>query len=180
VIVPYDLSASRGEAPAPAAIWSASDTAVTPYAKAPVMAQGGVSVEQLDFDMRPDIGSYGPFVSFLAPCGDGCPSRIVGPIFYAHSLPDGSFADNDAATQGALKRACSKKPDPVVVLAGKKVQLVQTAKNLACAKVWGATTESLQAELDAHREAVCAGAEHCPFGDALSAWSKATPKTLSK
>jgi hypothetical protein len=179
-IVPYDLAASHGDAPTPAAVWSSSDTAVTPYAKAPPVAQGGVTVEQLDFDMRPDIGTYGPFVTFLAPCSDGCPSRIVGPLFYAHSLPDGSFADNDAATQGALKRACSKRPEAVVVLAGKKVQIAQTAKNLACARVWGATPESVQAELDSHRDALCSGAEHCPLTDALSAWSKATPKTLSK
>lgn len=182
VVVPYDLTATRGETapPAPAAVWSASDTGIAPYAKSPTPSPGGVTVEQLDFDMRPDLGGYGPFVRWLpTACGaEGCPTRLVGPVFYWHSLPDGAFTDDDAATKGALKRACSKKPDVIVVLAGKKVRIPETAKNVACARVWGATPDSLQTELDAHRDALCAGAQHCPLGDALGDWAKATPKTL--
>jgi hypothetical protein len=122
----------------PSPIWSFSDAGVVAYAKAPVV-NGGIGIEQLDFDMRPDFGVYGPFVGFLAAdCGQKtCPGRVTGPKLYLHSAPDGSFTDADDTARNALKRAaCQSKPASVVVEAAGGVNVIQTAKNLVCARAF--------------------------------------------
>jgi hypothetical protein len=174
LIVPYEIAArAPGDAPAlPAVIWSMRDSQIAPYAKSPSVSAGAV-VEQLDFDMRPDIGEYGPFVAFLgADCGlSSCPPRITGPVLYLHSLPDGGFSRDDSAAKGALGRACPKKPEAVVVEAGGKVNAAQTAKNLVCALAWGAPKEALLADIAAKHGALCGTAESCAFESTLQKWA---------
>jgi hypothetical protein len=175
LIVPYEIKATGGPAPSyPPAIWSFSDTGVLAYAKAPAV-NGGIGIEQLDFDMRPDFGSYGPFVAFLgADCGlKTCPPRVTGPKLYQHSAPDGSFSDKDDAAKSALKRAaCQSKPLSVVVEAGGSVNVAQTAKNLVCAKAYGATEEAILAELVSKHAALCGEAASCPLQTTFEAWLK--------
>lgn len=174
LIVPYEITArAPGDAAAlPAVIWSIRDGQIAPYAKSPDVSAGAV-VEQLDFDMRPDIGEYGPFVAFLdSDCGlSTCPSRITGPVLYLHSLPNGGFSRDDQAAKGALGRACPKKPEAVVVEAGGKVVAAQTAKNLVCALAWGAPKEAVLADLAAKHAALCGTAESCPFESTLQKWA---------
>jgi len=175
LIVPYELKASAGATPTfPAAIWSFNDAGVAAYAKSPAV-NGGIGIEQLDFDMRPDFGTYGPFVAYLgADCGQkACPTRVTGPKLYLHSAPDGSFTDHDDAARNALKRAaCQNKPATVVVEAGGGVNVTQTAKNLICAKAFGATSEALAAELTAKHSALCGESATCPLQSTFEAWSK--------
>lgn len=175
LIVPYELKATGGVTPRyPSPIWSFSDTGVAAYVKAPAV-NGGIGVEQLDFDMRPDFGGYGPFVAFLADgCGQkACPGRVTGPKLYLHSRPDGSFADADEATKGALKRAaCQSKPLSVVVEAAGGVNVAQTAKNLVCARAYGATAEAISAELSANHAALCSEVTPCPLQATFEAWLK--------
>jgi hypothetical protein len=174
LIVPYEITArAPGDAAAlPAVIWSIKDTQIAPYAKSPNVSAGAV-VEQLDFDMRPDIGEYGPFVAFLgSDCGlSSCPPRITGPVLYLHSLPDGGFSRDDAAAKGALGRACPKKPEAVVVEAGGKVVAAQTAKNLVCALAWGAPKEAVLADIAAKHAALCGTADSCPLESTLQKWA---------
>ncbi|HEX2874662.1 MAG TPA: hypothetical protein VHP33_25600 [Polyangiaceae bacterium] len=175
LIVPYELKASGGATPTfPPAIWSFSDAGVAAYAKSPAV-NGGVGIEQLDFDMRPDLGMYGPFVAYLgADCGlKTCPPRVTGPKLYLHSAPDGSFTDSDDAAKNALKRAaCQSKPASVVVEAAGAANPAQTAKNLICAKAYGATAEALAAELTAKHAALCGEAATCPLLTTFEAWAK--------
>ena len=175
LIVPYEIKASApGIAPSfVAPIWSFSDSAIAPYAKAPTVT-GGIGVEQLDFDMRPDFGTYAGFVAYLgADCGlKVCPSRITGPKTYLHSLPNGSFSDNDEAARSALKRACSSKPASVIVESGGSLNAVQTAHNLVCSRAWGVPPEAIEGELTRKHAALCGEASACPLQVALEAWSK--------
>ncbi|HET7544450.1 MAG TPA: hypothetical protein VFK05_31480 [Polyangiaceae bacterium] len=175
LIVPYEIKATGGATPTfPAAIWSFNDAGVSAYAKSPTV-NGGLGIEQLDFDMRPDFGSYGPFVAYLgADCGlKTCPGRVTGPKLYLHSMPDGSFTDRDDAARNALKRtACQNKPTTVVVEASGSVNLAQTAKNLVCAKAYGATSEALTTELGSKHATLCGEAATCPLATTFEAWSK--------
>jgi len=77
LIVPYEIKATGGATPSyPSPVWSFSDAGVSAYAKAPVVS-GGIGIEQLDFDMRPDFGSYGPFVAFLAMAAGKKPAPVA-------------------------------------------------------------------------------------------------------
>lgn len=180
LIVPYELKATAGAAPSyPPAIWSWNDAGVAAYAKAPPVS-GGIGVEQLEFDMRPDFSSYGPFVAFFgADCGlKTCPPRLTGPKLFWHATPEGSFSDRDDASKSALKRtSCQSKPANVIIEAGGSVNAVQTAKNLVCAKAYGATEEELVAQLVAKHAALCGEAASCPLEDTLKAWAKLEPPT---
>lgn len=173
LIVSYDVKATSSAAQAmPSPIWSFTDAGVVAYAKAPPVG-GGIGVEQLDFDMRPDLSTYGGFVAYLgADCGlKTCPPRITGPKLYFHSQPDGAFADSDDAAKSALKRAgCQNKPLSVVVEQGGALNAVQTAKNLVCAKAWGVGIEPLKAELAGKQAALCGEAASCPLKSAFEAW----------
>jgi hypothetical protein len=173
LIVPYEITAlAGGKSPAlPSPIWTFSASGVAAYAKAPSVS-GGFGVEQLDFDMRPDLGGYGPFVAWLGPdCGaKTCPARITGPKFYFHSTPDGAFSVNDAAAQAALARGCSSKSASLVVAGGGGVNPQLTAKNLVCARARGTTVEVLQSELAAKQAELCGGAAGCPLAKAFEAW----------
>jgi hypothetical protein len=171
LIVPYELKATGGGAPQsfPPAIWTFSDAGVSAYAKAPVVS-GGIGVEQLEFDMRPDLGTYGPFVAYLgSDCGaKTCPPRLTGPKLYLHSTPEGGFTDNDDAAKNALKRAaCQNKPMAVVV-----DNLAQTAKNLVCAKAYGVGEDVITAELTAKKAALCGEAPTCPVLTTFESWLK--------
>jgi len=179
LVLAYDLKAVPAGVtpPHPATIWSFSESGVESYAKAPELDPGGASIEQLDFDMRPDLGSYGAYAAWLAAdCGaKQCPTRITGPRFFAHSLPDGGFSLNDTASKAALKRACPKKAPSIVV-----DSLAQTAKNLVCARVYGTSIEAVTEELTAKHDVLCGSAETCPAKTTLEAWAKALPPlTLS-
>ncbi len=175
LIVPYELKATGGATPSyPSPIWSFNDEGVAAYSKAPSV-NGGVAVEQLDFDMRPDLATYGPFVAFLsADCGaKSCPPRVTGPKLYWHSTPEGGFTDRDDASKNALKRAmCQSKPASVVAEASGSVNAAQTAKNLVCAKAYGLSeADSLAALTDKHA-ALCGEAASCPLETTLQEWAK--------
>jgi hypothetical protein len=175
LIVPYELKATGGAAPAfPPAIWSFSDAGVAAYAKAPAVS-GGIGIEQLDFDMRPDFGTYGAFVAYLgADCGaKTCPPRVTGPKLFLHAAPEGGFNDSDDAAKSALKRAtCQSKPSNVVIEAAGGLNVVQTAKNLVCAKAYGVASEVIAAELNAKHAALCGEAATCPLATTFETWLK--------
>jgi hypothetical protein len=171
LIVSYELNAiAPGTKPvAPSPIWSFSATGISAYAKAPAVS-GGVGVEHLDSDMRPDLGTYGPFVAwFGADCGlKTCPPRLSGPRLFFHSLPDGSFSDTDAAAHAAVERTCPNKREPFLGPSGANVTAV--AKNLACARARGVPVTTLRTELGAKHADLCGTAATCPLATTLEAW----------
>ena len=175
-VVLYELNGFNGPG-APKAfppIWTFDGTAVAAYAKAPALSAGSLFTEQLDSDMRPDLGYFGPFVAWpTGKCGEAaCPDRITGPKLFAHSLPDGGFSFDDEAARAAGKRMCSSKPSPVV--AG-KTNISRTALNVGCARLWGVSTEDLTAELRAAATTLCGGEADCDALKTLLAWSAEKP-----
>jgi hypothetical protein len=183
LVVPYEVKATGGREPSlPPPVWSFTDAQVMPYAKAPSV-DGGIGVEHLDFDMRPDLGTFGGFVAWLGPdCGlKTCPGRLTGPKLFWHSLPDGSFTSSDEAVRSALKRACPSKPPSVVVEAGGNLNVVQTAKNLVCARVHGVEAAAISSELSSKHALLCGATEKCALEEALSSWlERALPVELSR
>ncbi len=159
------------------AVWSFVGGAVAAYGKLGPLGPGGASTEHLDHDMRPDLADFGPFVAWLgADCGARtCPARIVGPRFFAHSTPDGSFSRTDAAAVAALERACATAPASVVVAEGPSVNAARTATLIGCARAWGVGTEVITQELDAKRSALCGTEGDCPLLVTLRAWASAEP-----
>lgn len=184
LIVPYELKATGGVAPdsLPAPIWSFTDKGVAPYAKAPAVV-GGIGVEQLDFDMRPDFGSYGGFVAYLgADCGlKTCPARLTGPKLYMHATAEGTFTESDETARSALKRAsCQSKPTSIVVEAGGSLNAAQTAKNLVCARAYGVPADAIVTELGSKHAALCGEAASCALFSTLEAWAnQSAPLDLS-
>ncbi len=176
-IFSYELKAGPAsvEPALPASVWTFDERdVVRPYEKAPKPAVGGSFVEQLDNDMRPDVGDYGPFFAWLGPdCGaKKCPPRLTGPRFFAHSFPDGTFKSDDGAARGALKRSCSKKPDSVIALGEGGANAARTATNVACARVWGTPSETIVSELEGKRASFCGERQSCPLLDTLSSWAR--------
>jgi hypothetical protein len=176
LIVPYEIKApALGAAPAaPSALWSLAGSAIVPYKNAPALT-GGATLEQLDYDMRPDLGSYGPFVAWLPPaCGaKNCIPRITGPKFFFHSLVGGNFSASDEAARAAVQRECAKKPSAVVVVGPNGVNLTKTAENLGCARVRGESVTELRAELDAKHSELCGEQATCPLAAAFETWLSA-------
>ncbi|HOU89948.1 MAG TPA: hypothetical protein PLU22_02830 [Polyangiaceae bacterium] len=179
VIIRHEVNkVAAGKAPAALpAVWSFKGGAVVAYGKLGPLGPGGVSTEHLDYDMRPDLADFGPFVAWLGPdCGARtCPPRLVGPRFFAHSAPDGSFSRTDAAAVAALERACAAAPASVVVADGQSVNALRTATLLGCARSWGVSTEVITQELDAKRGALCGAASDCSLLATLRAWASAEP-----
>jgi hypothetical protein len=175
LIVPYELKATSGTTPTyPPPIWSFTDAGVSAYAKAPAVS-GGISIEQLDFDMRPDLATYGGFLAYVGEdCGlKACPGRVNGPKLYLHATPDGAFTDQDDATRSALKRAaCQSKPATVVVETAGGLNAAQTAKNLVCARAYGVTSETIAAELAGKHATLCGEATTCPLETTFESWLK--------
>jgi hypothetical protein len=175
-VVLYELNGFSGSG-APkvlAPIWSFDGTAVAAYTRSPGLLPGSLFTEQLDSDMRPDLGHFGPFVAWpTGKCGEAaCPDRITGPKLFAHSHADGTFSLDDDAARAAGKRMCSSRPSPVV--AG-KTGIGRTALNVGCARLWGVSTEALTTELRAAAPALCGAEAECDVLKTLIAWSAIKP-----
>jgi hypothetical protein len=176
LIVPYDVKAIASDA-APAnlpMIWTKAGGQVSAYAKAPPITGGGAQTTHLEFDMRPDIGQYGPFVAYFpSDCGiDKCPTRLTGPVLYARSMPDGTFSYSDKDAKSSVDRACGKRT-PLVVEAG-GANLVRTAQNVACARLRGEASDSIVTELKGKSSVLCKSGDTCPILEKLIGFANAS------
>jgi hypothetical protein len=173
LIVPYELKAiPKGAEPAVlSAVWSLKSGSVIPYEKLSP-TKGGAQTTHLEYDMRPDIGRYDPFIAYLdEDCGGvSCPNRLVGPLHYARSMPGGEFDFADPRAQDSLDRACPK--GNMLVAPGNPVQ---TAKNVACVLLRKGDPAKLQADLRASSAALCKGQEACGLLEALLHFGEAPP-----
>ena len=182
LIIRYDILArpeGRRDAPLAARppVFTYKQGKLAPYTPAGVASGGGVLAQQLDPDMRPDVGGYGPFMGWLGEdCGVGqCPERIVGPRFFRHSLPDGTFR-TDERTDQVLRRACSARPERLFETPPRSAADKQrAAMSVACALVRGATGTSIAAELRANRTKLCEADSNCELLRTLLKWANSTP-----
>lgn len=171
VIVPYDLKAIvAGDSPkALTVVWTDKAGRIEPYAQLKALV-GSAQTTQLEFDMRPDLGGYQPFIAYLGKdCGAvSCPTRLVGPVRYARAMPDGSFSLKDPQSLAAINRGCPKGLS--VTTENNPTRL---ALAVACARLRGEPATKLEQELTAKGAALCKGEATCGLLDALLGFAKA-------
>lgn len=164
-------------------VWTFTEGGVFLYERA---AHLNVSAARdVDRDGRPDLLTHGPYEDDTESCGSGFTQEVEGPLFVAHALPDGSFSTTDQVALGALRTACPSRPAQLVPPpgdAGMSFEIAQPARNVVCARVWGATEaevtamirrectdEPLSDEPDAQR------CNRCVDAELLGRWARVTP-----
>lgn len=135
--------------------------------------------ESLDADSRLDLLGYGPYDAWIPKsCGlaAACPPHLQGPVLALHAAPEGAFSGTDEVARARLKKSCPAKPTAVVASKGQAIDLVATAKQLACARIWGASEQEVLAQLTAAAADLCVGgAPECSAKAVLERWAKAPP-----
>ena len=171
LVVPFDIKAvPAGVTPSgQTVVWSIQGGQIAPY-KNFSQVVGGLQTTQLEYDMRPDIGGYEPFIAYLGTdCGAAtCPSRLTGPVRYYRSMPSGEFSRKDPQAQSAITRACPK--GAVLVADGNPAR---TAQNVACARLQGAEPSKLEADLKTKASSICKGTDSCPLLETLVKFANA-------
>ncbi|MGZ3448499.1 MAG: FG-GAP repeat domain-containing protein [Polyangiales bacterium] len=122
------------------------------------------SVCDVDGDGRPDLLVHAPFAGVVP-----YPTYYVhGPSLVAHSLVDGSFARDDKVATDAARAACAK----VVPLGKPSSDFDSEFTTVACARLRGATTDSLLLQIDATHPKTDACED---LGCTLRDFAKSTP-----
>ena len=109
-------------------------------------------IRDVDGDGRPDIITHEPYADLATiNCGSGDDYPVYGPALLVHSLPDGTFSLADTQAMLFAKRECAVKPSPVILIVQdfqpEMVDFPRSAKNVACARLWGADEQTLRAEI---------------------------------
>jgi hypothetical protein len=137
-------------------------------------------IRDVDGDGRPDIITHEPYVdSATINCGSGDGYSVYGPTLLVHSLPDGTFSGSDAQAMLFAKRECAVKPSPVILIAEhfqpEMVDLPRSAKNVACARLWGADEQTLRAEIALRCYVLNENCITCDNRDLLDKWASMEP-----
>ena len=164
-------------------VWTARAAGIELFAPARNFAIE--EVKDVDHDGHPDLISRGPYAAFAkVACGSEERYPVSGPPLLAHGVSGGEFSWSDAAASDFARKDCASLPDPVLVV-GKKnspkgpVDFAASARNVACARLWGATAAQLTAEVA--RRCATAPSSPCPRCDdrpLLESWAR-LPAPLS-
>lgn len=128
-----------------------------------------VMMDDVDEDGRPDIVTRGPYQGKPTAWFSDIESPWLAPMFLAHALEDGGFAESDLVARSWVKRACRTKPKAIKLDGGPYVDDGHPiAEQIVCARVWGAS----EAEAVANVKSVCEAADpdaaaHAPCPDDL-------------
>jgi hypothetical protein len=148
-------------------LWSFSKGAVLPYRKADklgvapfdrdfALGDEAAPLKDVDGDGRIDLLGYGPFNGvFPKTCGVLESLEALGPRLVVHSLLDGTFAAADPVVVADAKRQCPSAPSRIFIIDPTgHVDDSATFVQLACARLWGVPT----ATLDEEKDRVCGNA----------------------
>ncbi len=136
-----------------------------------------VMMDDVDEDGRPDIVTRGPYQGRPTSWFSDIESPWLTPMFLAHALEDGGFAESDLVARSWVKRACRTKPKPIKLDGGPYVPDGNPiADQVVCARVWGAS----EAEAIANVKSVCEAqdsdaAAHAPCPDDLKQVARIRP-----
>jgi hypothetical protein len=135
-------------------------------------------VRDVDNDGRPDLLTHGPYDDASVSCGSDFPTQVTGPELALHSLPDGSFSGVDPAARAFARAACPARPARLLARSAEGgVDNDATARNVACARIWGAPEAEVAAAVRREcptpdAEAPCTG---CEDVELLLRWAHAAP-----
>ncbi|MEO8876384.1 MAG: hypothetical protein ABI461_12415, partial [Polyangiaceae bacterium] len=73
---------------------------------------------------------------------------LSAPTLVAHSIK-GGFSTTDAFAKSAVAQACPSRPAKIVMLADHIVDEDATARNVICARVWGASADEVTRAISA-------------------------------
>ena len=137
-------------------------------------------ISDVDGDGRPDIITHEPYVdSATINCGSGDGYSVYGPTLLVHSLPDGTFSGTDAQAMLFAKRECAEKPSPVIFIVQdfqpEMVDFPRSAKNVTCARLWGADEQTLRAEIALRCYVLNENCITCDNRDLLDKWASMEP-----
>jgi hypothetical protein len=142
-------------------------------------------LKDLDGDGRLDATSFGPFDTTAAYCDAGTGFRVTGPELPLHGLPGGAFTWDDAMTRSALKDVCPARPTTFVPPPGvlpKNPDYPPTeGDRVACARLWGASTQAIEAQLAREcppRPGLPCELQSCRDSEYLHDFAKATPPVV--
>jgi hypothetical protein len=137
------------------------------------------TLRDVDADGRPDVITYAPysFPAGEAPCGFRA-FRAHGPAFVAHALADGTFSRDDAIARAEALRACPSKPSTLVATVDGVEDPQQTANDVACARMHGATIEEVDAAIDVGCGAQCGPLRRCVDASVWKRFAACDPPSL--
>jgi len=135
-------------------------------------------VRDVDGDGRPDIITHEPFADATTiKCGSEDAYPVYGPTLLAHSLAAGTFSRADATAVAFAKRECAKLPRPVLVDERDRpgiVDFATSARNIACARLWGSEKGTLVSEIAAGCHAIN-NCSTCDDKQMLERWATIDP-----
>jgi len=129
-------STHTGLALAESVLYTFKNGAIERYA--PAQAFGIWKLEDRDGDGRPDIITSSPYSR-----SHGGSTPVFSPMLVAHSLPDGTFSTTDAVAARAARAVCPKPPPLPSLKKPRPTMREQDDAPLACARMWGMTTETI-------------------------------------
>ncbi len=135
-------------------------------------------VRDVDGDRRPDLLTHAPYDEPSVSCGLDFPTQVTGPELALHALPDGSFSGTDPAARAVARASCPALPSRLLARTAEgSVDNEATARNVACARLWGAPEAEVAAAVRREcptpdAEAACTG---CDDVDLLLRWARAAP-----
>jgi hypothetical protein len=158
-------------------VWTARPAGIELFAPARNFAIE--DVRDVDHDGHPDLISRGPYAAFAKlTCGSEEPYPVSGPPLLAHGVANGEFSWSDAAASDFARKDCPSLPNPVLVVEKKhapkgSVDFAASARNLACARLWGATSAQLTAEVAKRcARASSSGCGRCDDRALLESWAR--------
>lgn len=177
VVVPITNAINEGPDIYNGRVWTAVEGAVALYD--PTSAHRVFAVRDLDNDHRPDLIVHQPYYDSSEHCGSGFDYTVTGPEFALHSLPNGTFSNNDAVAIAFARTQCPSRPTNIIAMRTEQQPAVddeQTARNVVCARLWGATEAELVAVINrtctARPTEVC---NTCEDPDLLRQWAAMDP-----
>lgn len=131
------------------AIATFRDGTIKPYSPA-----DGLDVKDVidvDRDGRPDLMLPGPFLG-TGPCGLN-DQEFRAPLHVAHSVPGGSFKQDDEVAKAAVRVGCGPLEIDLVDVhhnkADTSVDPAETTRRIACARIYGLTEEATKGRVRA-------------------------------